>query len=355
MAPAVALEPLRNSVLALAGAVILLAMFLLIERSAAALSNFRRGRREPILSRLVFRALQSFPVDPSVFRRLGRFDRKLVRSILLGLALDLRGDTGEAIATLYRELGFLKGDLARLRSWRPARRANAVADLGMIHCAQTMPALMLALQDSDVRVRQAAVWAIGQVGAAPSLFGLVRLLGDRSLVVAHRAQEVLAERGREIPDAIVRYAETTSSRPGRLAAIELIGWLRITGGADLLLRCMSDLDTEVRVKSVKAAAAIGDPRFLETFHACLEDVRWEVRCQAAKGLSLYGSPASVPRLTTALKDRHWWVRFYAATALAEGGVTGEEALLGALHDPDPAVQEMARYLLERGDAVPALP
>ncbi len=355
MAPAVALEPLRTGVLALAAAVILLALFLLIERSAAALSNFRRSRREPILSRLIFQAVQTSPVDARTFRRLSRFDRKLIRSILLGLALDLRGDTGEAIATLYRDLGYLKKDLARLTSWRPTRRANAAADLGLIHSGETIPPLVRALQDSDVRVRQAAVWAIGQVGTPASLTGLVPLLGDRSLMVANRVQEVLAERGREIADSILRYAETTASRTGRLAAVELIGWLRITTGADLLLSGMRDPDPEVRVKSVKAAAAIGDPRFLETFHSRLADVRWEVRCQAAKGLSLFGSVASVPRLATALRDHHWWVRFYAATALAEVGPAGEEALSLALNDPEPSVQEMARYLLERGTAVPALP
>jgi len=355
MAPAVALEPLRNAVLALAGAVILLALSLLIERGASALRSLRTSRREPILNRLLFQAIQSSPVDASPFRRLGRFDRKLVRSTLLGLALDLRGDSGDAIATLYLELGFLKKDLARLKSWRPARRAHAAADLGLIHSAETIPVLVRALRDPDVRVRQAAVWAIGQVGTPASLAGLVRLLGDRSLVVAHRVQEVLAERGGEIADSILQYAETTSSRSGRLAAVQLIGWLRITTGADLLLSGMRDLDPEVRVKSVKAAAAIGDPRFLETFHSRLEDVRWEVRCQAAKGLSLFGSPASVPRLAAALRDHHWWVRFYAATALAEIGPAGEEALTSALHDPEPLVQEMARYLLERGEAALALP
>lgn len=355
MIPVVALEPLKNGVLVLAGAVILLAMFLLVERSIAALVAARTGRRESRLSRLVYRAVQSSPVDTNDFRRLSGFDRKLVRSILLGLALDLRGDTGEAISDLYRKLGFIKRDLVRLKSWRVTSRANAAADLGLIHCPESMPALLEAVKDSDVRVRQAAVWAIGQVGTTDALAGLVRLLGDPSLLVAHRAQEVLAERGREVADAILNYAVSTASRAGRLASIELIGWLRLTAGSDLLLVCMSDLDPEIRVKSVKAAAAIGDPRFLETFHARLEDPRWEVRCQAAKGLSLFGSPSSVPRLTAALGDKHWWVRFYAATALAEVGPAGEEALSHALQDPEPSVHDMARYLLERGSAVPALP
>jgi HEAT repeat protein len=355
MAPVVGLEPLTNGVLVLAGAVILLALFLLIERTFGLIVRARVNRREPILARLVYQSVQSSPVDISHFPRLSRFDRKLMRSILLGLALDLRGDSAEAISDLYRRLGFIRKDLKRIRSWRATVRANAAADLGLTHCPEATPVLLQALIDQDVRVRQAAVWAIGQVGEAPTLAGLVRLLGDKNLVVAHRAQEVLAERGREVADAILAYAESTSSRYGRLAAIELIGWLRITTGANLLLGFMSDLDPEVRVKSVKAAAAIGDPGFLETFHVCLEDSSWAVRCQAAKGLSLFGSPQSVPRLTRALRDQQWWVRFYAATALAEIGPAGEEALSIALQDPEPRVRDMARYLLERGGAVPALP
>ena len=61
--------------LALAGAVIVLALLLLIDRGIAAVSNLRRKRREPILSRLLFRALHSSPVDASDFLRLGTFDR----------------------------------------------------------------------------------------------------------------------------------------------------------------------------------------------------------------------------------------------------------------------------------------
>jgi HEAT repeats len=355
MAPVFALEPLTNAVLGLAAAVLMLAAILLLQRGVALLTRVRTTRREPVLTRLVYDAVQASPIKPGRLTRLGRFDRKLVRSILLGLALDLRGDTAEGIYALYQHMGFLKRDLARIRSWRAAVRADAAANLGVIHALSAVPALLKALDDGDVRVRQAAVWALGQIGSPATLNGLLRLLGDRNVLVAHRAQEVLADRGREVADGILAYAETTSSRSGRLAAIQLIGWLRLTTGAHLLRTFMGDMDPEIRVKSVKAAAAIGDPGFLEVFHACLEDSSWPVRCQAAKGLSLFGSPDSVPHLSRALRDRHWWVRFYAATALAEVGPAGEAALNSALADADSDVRDMARYLLGRGQAVPALP
>ncbi|HEY0350664.1 MAG TPA: hypothetical protein VGC48_00980, partial [Gemmatimonadales bacterium] len=95
MVPVLALEPLRNGVLGLAATVILLALFLVIERSFGAIRRIRTDRREPALTRQVYRVLQSSSSPPTDFRRLSRFDRRLVRSILLGLALDLRGETGD--------------------------------------------------------------------------------------------------------------------------------------------------------------------------------------------------------------------------------------------------------------------
>jgi hypothetical protein len=49
------------------------------------------------------------------------------------------------------------------------------------------------------------------------------------------------------------------------------------------------------------------------------------------------------------------VRFYAAVALAELGEAGHAALRAAGDDSEPMVRDMARYLLERGPLLPALP
>jgi hypothetical protein len=354
MAPGVAPEPLGTAVFVLAAAVLLLLLLVLAERTFALLQRSRSARQEALLTPRICRAVED-GAGPAALGRLSRSDRRVARSVLLRLAPDLRGESGQVIAALYQGLGFLECDLVRLRSWRATVRARAAADLGLIRAPESVPALSRMLDDPSVRVRQSVVWALGQAGNPGTLLGLVPLLGDPSRLVARRVEEVLAERGREIPEAILGYAEKAPIGAGRIAAIELLGWLRIAEAAGLLLQFMTDLDPEIRVKSVKAAAAIGDPRFLEPFHRLLEDPRWEVRCQAAKGLSLFGSAVSVPRLELTLRDDQWWVRLYAATALAETGAPGEEALRRALDDSEPKVRGMARYLLERGDAVPALP
>jgi HEAT repeat protein len=342
-------------VFALAGTIAVLTLLLIMRRMVSALSAGKNRRQEALLSRLIYRSMQGADESSPEKEMLSRLNRRRVRGILLRLALDLRGESGDAIADLYDHLGFLKADLKRLRSRWASARANAVADLGLVRAQAALPALLERLDDPDPRVRQTAVWAVGQVADPETLNVLIRLLGDSDRIVARRAEEVLAERGRDAKDAILMYARKTSIRLGRVAAIQLIGWLRIVEGADLLLEFMDDLDFEVRVKSVKAAASIGDPRFIPALNQRLTDSRWEVRCQAAKGLSLLGSPDSVSRLEAAMRDEHWWVRFYAATALAEAGSRGSDALLAAMLDPRPDVRTMARYLLERGEAVPALP
>ena len=84
MAPVVALEPLTSAVLGLATGVIILAVLLLIQRGLALLARARASRREPLMTRQVYEVVQTSPLDPQPLVRLSRFDRKLVRSIVVG-------------------------------------------------------------------------------------------------------------------------------------------------------------------------------------------------------------------------------------------------------------------------------
>src|SRR6478672_7151217 len=122
MAPMLALELLKSCVLVLASAVLALAGVLCIVRSFGTLAAARARRRESHLTRLIYDAIQNGVVIANELRTLGWLDRKLIRSILLQLALDVPGC--EAIGALYIELGFAAKDLARLRSRRAFARAS---------------------------------------------------------------------------------------------------------------------------------------------------------------------------------------------------------------------------------------
>lgn len=342
-------------VVAMAAFVALLFVFLLVQRTIASLIHLHVRRRETALAPLLFAAIESPKAVPALMRALRRFDRPVLRAMLLRLALDLRGDEGRAIADLYRRLGLLEIELRALRSWRAGRRAAAAANLATVRVPHVQPHLIRVLNDRDRLVRVALVRAIGEIGDREALRALIPRLGERSPIVVRQVEQVLIDRGREVVSAIVAYAARTARLRGRRAAVEVLGLLRAPEAADVLLDLVRHPDRELRVRAVKAAGAIGDPRFLEPFHALLADPSWAVRCQAARGLGALGSPSSVPVLRNTLGDTHWWVRFHAAVALAELGEPGHAALQAAEADPEPTVRDMARYLLDRGPLLPALP
>ena len=355
MLPAPAYSLVLYVVAAMAALVASTFVLMIVQRAGAALVTAHVRRREAALSRLLYRALETPEALPRLRRALRGFDRAVLRRMLLRLALDLRGDEARAIADLYRGLGLLDAELQALGAWRARRRAAAAANLATLRMPRIQRQLVRALDDPDRTVRIALIRAIGEIGDRRALVALVRRLGERSPTVVRQVEQVLIDRGREVIPELVAYAETSPRLHGRRAAVEVLGFLRTPLAAELLLELVWHPDRELRIRAVKAAAAIGDPRFLDAFHELLADPAWGVRCQAAKGLGSLGSPASVPLLRVALGDDHWWVRFYAAVALAELGESGHAALQAAVTDPEPTVRDMARYLVARGPLLPALP
>ena len=224
-------------------------------------------RREAALTPLIHHALS----DPArvLALRLGlrRGDGRIVREILLHLALDLRGEEAARIARLFRDLGLLDVETARLRSRLLRRRVAAAATLGILRVPGTFGALLPALADRHPQARIAAVRALGDLGTREALGAFIPILGDPNITVARQAQDILAERGQKVAREIRAYLRSpAANRRGRLAAVELLGWHKAPEAARQLLELIADADPEMRVKAVKAAALIGDPRFLEAFH-----------------------------------------------------------------------------------------
>jgi len=75
----------------------------------------------------------------------------------------------------------LKGDEA------PEARSAAAVGLGDLRAAEALPALLVAIEDASVHVRQMALNALGEVGDARALSRLERALGDARPEVRYQA------------------------------------------------------------------------------------------------------------------------------------------------------------------------
>jgi HEAT repeat protein len=336
------------SVLVLVAGTLTLLLCTLLHHAILSLQLARRARRESVLLPALCRAIGDPSRREELLSQITRSDRAVLLPLLVQLALDLRGEESQTIATLAEDLGLSALERRRLRSRLGTERAEAVKNLGLLRSPGALPELLhLVTSDRRSTVRTASAWAIGEIGGRRAVLGLLSMLEDPDPSVVRRAQEVLL---RAAPDAaveIVSYARRTENAQARCAAIEVLGALRDPAASDLLAELVDTSDPELRTKVIKAAAAMADSRFLESFRELLHDPEWPVRCQAATGLGAIGTTDVIPDLCGVLDDEAWWVRFNAASALAELGAPGRAALAEATTDEHTQRREVAEYVLLR--------
>jgi HEAT repeat protein len=246
-------------------------------------------------------------------------ERHLHRDLLLAAKLAVESGHGQIMR------GILVPRLLRvLRGWRvgDSVREAAAKALGRIGDAAAVPGLLAALRDESWQVREAAAEALGEIGA-PAVPGLLAALRDADWQVRRAAAAAL----REIGDA--------AAVPGLLAALR-------------------DADWVVRREAAEALGEIGDAAAVPGLLAALRDADWVVRREAAEALGEIGDAAAVPGLLAALRDADW----VAAEALGRiGDAAAVPGLLAALGDADADVRRAAAAALgEIGDAaaVPGL-
>lgn len=91
---------------------------------------------------------------------------------------------------------------SRLRAERLDARVAAARALGRLGMGESIPALMLALDDAEWPVRAQAACALGRLHAAPAVERLAECVRDRAWWVRHHAAYALAAMGSEGRDAL---------------------------------------------------------------------------------------------------------------------------------------------------------
>ena len=188
---------------------------------------------------------------------------------------------------------------AWLRNANPPHRARMALALGRIgpHAAE-QPAIVAQLvslvSDDDVKVRETAAFALGQIGDLAGADALVQLAGDANGEVAAEAVEALSKLAAKIK--LARYAPfADAARPEgvRVRAIRF------------LFRFRNDEASAIAMNALGASSSA-------------------VRQAAAYSLARFPYAAARPRLELLANDADTLTRMYAMTAL--GRIAAPESL-----------------------------
>jgi HEAT repeat protein len=327
---------------------------------------------------------------PVLLEMLSDLDDKVHRTVAEALdKLDLRTDQDfEALSRALkhknpevriRAVGALaRGEVSRpvLTALLPALgdtelriRQLAIQTLGKAgpdDKALVYPLLMEALKDKDQVIRSASLAALEKIGPpeVTKVPDLAAALGNPQAEVRVYAAQALYQLGVEAKGAVPALAEALRDSDRGVVQLAAAALGKIGPEAKPavpgLIQVAQHTDEGLRRPAVIALAKIGRARgSLRAVIAALDDREAEVRESALSALQQFWrvDKEDIPDLETALKSKRPEVRTFAVTTLGDLGPDAVPALIEALDDTEPEVRKLAVVALDKigaKDAVPRL-
>ena len=278
----------------------------------------------------------------------------MIRPLVLGLAL-LAGAAHPAAAN-FDWVGHVELDAEGLLSDDPAKRLEAVSDLGKYDIALTQGHLLRALTDRDDKVRSAAAKALGVGGSTAAIPTMIEWLTDPDVKVKQVAADVLGDiGGPAATSALTRSLGDTDSQV-RMHAVKALGAIGRRGAGTVVISLIPRLEddkADVRIATIAQLEELGDRRAVIPLVARFGDTAPEARRSAVRAVGRLGDSSAVPALIRLISDPNEDVRTSAVGSLGLlGAVDAIDALTDQLTTGSDSYRQKVAYALGQIAAVP---
>jgi HEAT repeat protein len=273
-----------------------------------------------------------------------------------GLGIALIAGALRPAAANFDWAGRVELDAEGLSSDDPAKRAQAVGDLGKYDISLTQPYLLRALADPDPKVKEEAAKALGVGGAAAAVPTMIEWLTDPEQKVKQIAADVLGEiGGPEATAALVRSLGDSDSTV-RMRAVKALGVIGRRGNSTVVISLIPRLEddkADVRVQTIAELETLGDRRAVIPLVARFGDTSPDARRNAVRAVGKLGDPSAVPALIRLMNDPNDEVRTAAVGSLGLlGAIDAIDALTEQLTTGNETYRQKVAYALGQIAAVP---
>jgi HEAT repeat protein len=199
-------------------------------------------------------------------------------------------------------MGKLEAELQKAIANSNEPRSSREADIELLssHGMTTRKSLYRAVNDAELEVnlRQAACWALSQVGGSQSVRVLTRALKDPESHVSFEAAKALIALNRKESIPTLQKTLSEGAKPhNRSAAAYALGFMGDRKAVPNLIKTLQgDEDAEVRSHAAEALGYLADRRALRGLIAHLTDESAEVRFWSAFALGEIGDPGACAAL-----------------------------------------------------------
>lgn len=207
--------------------------------------------------------------------------------------------------------------LARCDDQVEAVRRAAIEHLPFLEDSRAAVRLQAALRDASPKVRAAAARGLGRVAVSDGTVSLLDATRDQDTWVRYFAVRSLGELGSSIGlGRLAEVAVADSAMHVRIAALEALGAVGGEVAVDALLHAVSDLNPELAAAALRGLGQTSDPRAEQALKAALRSDEPTLRLAAVTSLRAGSFDAAVDALAwTAATDRNDGIARAAVGAL----------------------------------------
>jgi HEAT repeat protein len=294
---------------------------------------------DPVAVEPLIRSLKSDSGDArkSAAKALARLGDSRAMEPISALLYDREDDARLAAAEAMSALGWRpKEDRVSAAYWIARRNWSECVQIG----SAAVEPLIAALDDFQVRVRQNAASALGQIGDARAVEPLIAQ-AEHGKPAMENARQALVSIG---PAAIGPLINSLQENK-RCGATDILGEIG-SAAVEPLITVLQHKSPRSRMVAMSALEKIGDRRAVGPIVALLKDDEVLIRRRAITALSKIKGTRAVDALCTELSNEEAEERRYIAQALGETGhARAVEPLTLALQDDDREIRIAAAQAL----------
>ncbi len=253
--------------------------------------------------------------------------RKVLKNLMIRLAVSVKGETYNALQSDYVRLGFLAEDMQSLGSRWTGQRLNTLDRLEVMADTSAIDPLTIALRDRIPIIRIRAARLLYKLGYR-DMNEIARVLDPSQLSLTRYFAQVLVDIGAPLTPTLVRYVDEhpTASNAGLI--VRIIGETKRRALVDHLLRWLQSPGPEVRINALRVLATLAIPEVVPSMVQCLTDPHPVVRMMAIRGLGDLSAKDLSQHLSSALRDEDPRVAREAALALQKMGLGAQIPVAG---------------------------
>jgi len=179
--------------------------------------------------------------------------------------------------------------LKELDSQDEADRRYAIEDLGELGDEKAIPALVKALGDPAIAVREAATDALIAIGGQEVCRHVIALLDSEDAWLRNYATEILEQLGPDAVEGVIELCKSESSdiRKFALDILGRIGEVNEVNAFEEIIELLDDENINVAAAAAEALGRIGDPAAIPVLASHLWGDPW-LQCNVIHAISQIG-------------------------------------------------------------------